>query len=70
MRRRNLLLAGAKYLFVAGIVASAFAATSPAVHADGMAPKAAAMQAPNNWSGFYVGTQSGFAWSSASWSSE
>ena len=64
MRRRNLLLAGAKYLFVAGIVASAFAATSPTVHADGMAPKAAAMQAPNNWSGFYVGTQSGFAWSS------
>jgi opacity protein-like surface antigen len=64
MRRRNLLLAGAKYLFVGGIIASAFAATSPAVHADGMAPKAAAMQAPTNWSGFYVGTQSGFAWSS------
>ena len=64
MRRRNLLLAGAKYLFVAGIVTSAFAATSPAVHADGMAPRAAAMQAPTNWSGFYVGTQSGYTWSS------
>jgi opacity protein-like surface antigen len=65
MRRRNLLLAGAKYLFVGAIVASAFAATSPAVNADGMAPRAAAgLQTSANWSGFYVGTQSGFAWSS------
>jgi opacity protein-like surface antigen len=63
MRRRNLLLAGAKYLFAGGMIASAFAVTAPVVHADGMAPRAAAVVAPNNWSGFYVGTQTGFAWS-------
>ena len=39
MRRRKLLLAGAKYLFAGGMIASAFAFTSPVVHADGMAPR-------------------------------
>jgi opacity protein-like surface antigen len=66
MRRRNFLLAGAKYLFVGGIAAGAFAATSSLVHADGMAPrgKAAVIEAPAIWSGFYVGTNTGYAWSS------
>jgi len=71
MRRRNLLLAGAKYLFVGGIVASAFAATSSAVCADGMAaPRAkAAFEAPASWSGFYVGTNAGYAFSTIDTSS-
>lgn len=63
MRRRTPLLAGAKYLFAGGMIASAFVIASPAVHADGMAPRAAVAAAPTNWSGFYVGTQTGFAWS-------
>jgi opacity protein-like surface antigen len=63
MRRRTLLLAGAKYLFAGGMIASALAVASPAVHADGMAPRGAAPVAVANWSGFYVGTQTGFAWS-------
>src|SRR5436190_12424639 len=66
MRRRNILLAGARYLFVGSIVASAFAAAPPAALADGMAaPKAkATFEAPASWSGFYVGTNSGYAFSS------
>jgi hypothetical protein len=60
------ILAGSKYLFIGGIVAGALAATSPAVLADGMAPKAKAMEAPATWSGFYIGTNSGWAPQSAS----
>ena len=62
--RRMSILAGSKYLFIGGIVAGALAATSPAVLADGMAPKAQAMEAPATWSGFYIGTNSGWAASS------
>jgi opacity protein-like surface antigen len=65
MRRWNGLLSGAKYLVVGSIAATAFVAATSVVHADGMAPRGRAMEAaPNNWSGFYVGTQSGYTWSS------
>ena len=63
MRRRTLLLAGAKYLFAGGMIASALAVASPAVRADGMAPRGAAPLPVADWSGFYVGTQAGFTWS-------
>src|SRR5689334_20595022 len=62
MRRRTPLLAGAKYLLASGMIAGAFAIASPAVHADGMAPRGAAPMPVANWSGFYVGTQAGFTW--------
>lgn len=65
MRRWNSVFTGAKVLFAATCVAGAFAATTTATKADGMASRRAAPAAPmqTTWSGFYFGVGSGYQWS-------
>jgi outer membrane immunogenic protein len=62
MRRWNSLSTAAKYVFAATCVAGAFAVTTTATKADGMARGRAPAAMPTSWSGFYFGVQSGYGW--------
>jgi outer membrane immunogenic protein len=58
MRRRISILAG---VVVAGVIA----ALSPVANADGMPSKGRVVyDTPATWSGFYIGSHTGYAWSS------
>lgn len=63
MRRWKSLSTAAKYFFAATCVAGAFAVTTTATKADGMARGRAPAAMPTSWSGFYFGVDSGYQWS-------
>jgi opacity protein-like surface antigen len=63
MRRLNYLCSGKQLMAAGALVAGAIFGMSGSANADGMPAAAPRMQAPANWSGFYFGVNSGWAWS-------